>query len=123
MTDTIIVTPSAPIEVTVVPASSSSSTPADVSVYTSTPGPTGPQGPTGEQGPQGDPGPTQTLAYKHTQIASSTTWSITHNLNFLPNVTTFDSAGNMVEGSITHIDTNNLTVAFSAPITGIAVLS
>lgn len=63
------------------------------------------------------------IAYKHTQLASSNLWTINHNLNFFPNVTVFDSAGSMVEGSVTHTDNRHLTVAFSAAISGYAALS
>lgn len=71
----------------------------------------------------GVPNQGRPVAFKHTQIANSSTWTITHNLNFLPNVTVFDSAGNMVEGSITHNSSKSLTIAFSAAISGYAALS
>lgn len=97
-------------------------------------GPTGPAGPTGPTGPQGVTGPTgpgassdpalpSKVAYKHIQSAASTNWSITHNLHFFPNVTAFDSAGNIAEGSITHTNNNSLSIAFSAAISGTAILS
>jgi hypothetical protein len=71
----------------------------------------------------GVPNAGRPIAYKHTQIATANTWTITHNLNFLPNVTVFDSAGNMVEGSVTHTNSKSLTIAFSSPISGYAALS
>jgi hypothetical protein len=106
----------------------------DVALLPGVPGQRGPSGPRGPAGPVGPTGPGVTdaqiiavipanVAYKHTQVAASNTWTITHNLHFFPNVTTFDSAGNMVEGSVTHTNNLTLTVAFSASITGMAILS
>jgi hypothetical protein len=97
-------------------------------------GPTGPSGTSGATGPTGPTGPGVTneqittlipglVSYRHTQIAASNTWTITHNLHFMPNVTAFDSSGNMVEGNIVHTTVNSLTIQFSAAISGNAVLS
>lgn len=82
----------------------------------------GPQGPSGADGTQADNIP-DLVAYAHTQSATSSTWTVTHNLNFYPNVTVFDSAGTMVEGSVTHTDNTQLTITFSATISGKAYLS
>ena len=91
----------------------------------------GPQGVQGPTGPTGATGPGGLVAgnipalvsYSHNQAAASATWSITHNLNFKPSVNVFDSAGTMVEGSVTHTNSNTLTVVFSASISGTAHLS
>lgn len=85
-----------------------------------TPGSAGPQGPQGEQGP---PGETPVIAYTHVQNAVSSTWTINHNLGFHPNVTTLDSAGTTIEGSISFTDVNQLTITFSVGLTGTAYLS
>lgn len=85
----------------------------------------------GQPGPQGVPGDLDEVyeaipslvSYNHNQIAASTTWTITHNLNFRPNVTVFDSSGTMVEGNVTHTSVNALTITFSVPISGQATLS
>lgn len=85
----------------------------------------------GQRGPQGPPGDVTELyttipslvSYTHNQVSVATTWAITHNLNFRPNVTVFDSANTMVEGSITHTSSNQLSVSFSAGISGTAYLS
>lgn len=92
------------------------------------PGVPGQRGPTGPQGPPGDLDEVygaipELVAYTHNQASVSTTWTITHNLNFRPNVTVFDSADTMVEGSITHISNTQLSVSFSAGISGTAYLS
>lgn len=97
----------------------------DISLLPGVPGQRGATGPRG-------PGPTDAqiltlipaaVSYRHTQIAPQTTWTITHNLHFRPNVTVFDSSGEMVEGSIAHTNANALTIQFSAAISGTAVLS
>lgn len=83
----------------------------------------GPQGPKGDQG---DPGEVQfeDLSYVHTQNAPSSSWSVTHGLGFIPNVTVIDSAGSVVEGSYSYSeDGNTVTLSFSSPFSGKAYLS
>jgi hypothetical protein len=63
------------------------------------------------------------VSYIHTQGVANTTWNITHNLNFHPNVTVQDSAGNIVEGEIAFTNTVSLILSFSSPISGSAYLS
>lgn len=63
------------------------------------------------------------VSFEHTQSAANASWTITHNLNFFPNVTVLDSAGSVVEGEITYSDNTTLTVTFSNPISGKAYLS
>jgi len=63
------------------------------------------------------------VAFVHTQSAASDTWTITHNLEFFPNVTVQDSGGSTVEGEIVYNTNNTLTVTFSSPISGKAYLS
>ena len=97
-----------------------------VGVYSGQPGPQGIQGPAGPAGPTGatgPAGPTQTLGYVHTQNTVSSTWSITHNLGFKPNVTTEDSAGTVIEGSIAYPDVNTVVLTFSTATSGKAYLS
>lgn len=86
-------------------------------------GPAGANGAAGPVGPQGPAGVTQTIAYAHTQNAVSSTWSITHNLGFRPNVTTINSAGTNIEGIVEHTNENFLTITFSIAGTGTAYLS
>lgn len=61
--------------------------------------------------------------YRHVQSIPEAEWVITHGLGFRPNLVVMDSAGNVVEGNITHLDSNQLTVTFSAPFGGEASLS
>lgn len=82
----------------------------------------GPQGPAGVDGTQADDIP-ELVSYAHTQSSASTSWTVNHNLNFYPNVTVYDSAGSMVEGSVTHTSATSLTITFSGAISGKAYLS
>ncbi len=63
------------------------------------------------------------VSHTHNQISASNTWTIAHSLGFYPSVTIFDSSAQEVEGAITHNDANNLTISFSATISGTAYLS
>lgn len=88
-------------------------------IVVTSPGPQGPSGLSGIQESEIVP----LVSYRHIQGAVSALWSITHNLNFHPNVTVFDSAGSMVEGTVTHVNQASLTITFSDPISGKAYLS
>jgi hypothetical protein len=79
-------------------------------------------GPQGIQGPQGVPG-ADTGAYTYTQVAPASVWNITHNLGINPAVTTVDSAGNVVEGTLLYLTTNTLRVTFGIAISGNAYMS
>jgi len=61
--------------------------------------------------------------YVHTQASAATTWSITHNLKFYPNVSIVDSALSHVMGEVTYINENSLTVSFTSGFSGKAFLS
>ena len=63
------------------------------------------------------------ISYTHTQSGASAQWVVTHNLGFKPNVTTFNSAGDIVEGNIIHNSVNQLTMQFSSAFSGTAQLS
>jgi hypothetical protein len=56
---------------------------------------------------------------------TGTTWTVNHNLGYQPAITTMDNAltPNQVEGTINHIDANNLTVTFTTTVTGTIYLS
>lgn len=57
------------------------------------------------------------------QIAAANVWTVNHNLNKYPSVTIVDSAGAVVIGDVHYTDTNSLTVTFSAPFGGQAILN
>ena len=61
--------------------------------------------------------------YVHNQIASASTWTITHNLGYYPSVTVVDSSNNVVVGDVTYISDNVVTVSFNATFGGKAYLS
>lgn len=119
----IIVTPPPTTTVTVSPGATPVTPPSEVSVYGGPQGPKGDTGDTGPAGPQGPIGLTPTIAYTHSQNAVSSTWSITHNLGFYPNVSTTDVTGFGIEGTVNYINANSLIVTFGIATTGYAYLS
>lgn len=86
------------------------------------PGPEGPEGDEGPIGPQGPPGPSGG-SYTHNQSGASDTWVVNHNLGFFPNVMSFDTTGEEIVGQVIHNTINQLTIVFSAPVSGSAYLS
>jgi hypothetical protein len=82
----------------------------------------GPQGASGVDGIQSGE-IAELVSYVHNQGASSTEWTVNHNLNFYPNVTVYDSAGSMVEGTVEHTNPVTLKIYFSGAISGKAHLS
>jgi hypothetical protein len=61
--------------------------------------------------------------FVHNQASASSTWNITHNMRFFPNVSIVDSAESKVIGEVTYISENALTVTFSHSFAGKAYLS
>ena len=61
--------------------------------------------------------------YIYTQLASSTIWNITHNLDKRPSVTIVDSAGSLVVGDVNYIDDSSLTIKFTSSFSGSAYLN
>jgi hypothetical protein len=82
----------------------------------------GPQGEAGVSGVQSDE-IVALVSYRHIQNVLSTVWTVNHNLDFYPNVTVYNSAGSMVEGTVNHINPVSLTITFSDAISGKAHLS
>ena len=58
-----------------------------------------------------------------TQGVSATTWNITHNLNKFPSITVIDTGNTVVTGEYIYIDSNNVTLTFSAGFAGKAYLN
>lgn len=56
--------------------------------------------------------------HNHTQSTPATVWTITHNLGYFPSVQTWNSAYDVVVGSIHHVSLNELTVTFSSAQSG-----
>ena len=61
--------------------------------------------------------------YKHRQTASSSVWTVVHNLGKFPSVTVVDSAGTEWIGDVKYIDDNSLTISFAVAFSGIAYLN
>ena len=62
-------------------------------------------------------------SYVHNQSATSSSWTIVHNLGYNPSVVVKDSAQNIIEGDVSYNDSNSLTVTFSVGTSGYAYLS
>lgn len=82
----------------------------------------------GETGPQGPVGTLDLgqISYIHTQAVPESTWTVVHNLGFVPNITVVDSAGSVVEGSYSYPSGSETTTAvlnFSGAFSGKAYLS
>ena len=85
---------------------------------------TGATGTTGLQGATGAQGVgIEDVSYRHIQAISLSTWDITHNLGWYPNITVVDSAGSIVEGEISYTNENSLSLIFSSAFSGNAYLS
>lgn len=65
----------------------------------------------------------QELGYVHIQEVASATWSVTHGLGFVPNITVVDTAGTVVEGSYSYPNSNTVVLTFIGAFSGRAYLS
>ena len=63
------------------------------------------------------------VAYVHHQTSASLEWQIRHNLGKHPSVTVVDSAGTVVVGDITYLDTEELIIHFTSEFSGKAFLN
>jgi hypothetical protein len=88
-------------------------------------GPIGPPGPAGATGPQGPEGPIGSVmtTYTFVQHVPASTWDIVHNLGRFPSVTVVDSANTQVEGDVTYVSANEITVGFTGGFAGEAYLN
>jgi hypothetical protein len=68
-------------------------------------------------------GPGPSGSYVHNQAVASTTWVIVHNLGFYPSIRIENTAGDDVEGDLSHDSLNQTTATFSAAIAGKAYCS
>ena len=62
-------------------------------------------------------------SYVHSQGVAAATWTITHNLGYVPNVWVKDSANTVVEGDVAVVDNNTITITFASAMGGTAYLS
>ena len=58
-----------------------------------------------------------------TQGAPAVQWTVQHNLNKFPSITVIDTADTVVTGEYVYIDSNNVTLNFSAGFAGKAYLN
>ena len=58
-----------------------------------------------------------------TQSIPSTTWSITHNLDKFCSVTVVSDSNQIMIGDVNYLNTNSLTITFSAAFSGKAYLN
>lgn len=85
-------------------------------------GPQGIQGIKGDKGDKGDQG-TSGGGITFEQQVSSSVWTITHNLGYIPAITVQNYYNTELEGSVQHLNVNSLTITFSEPVSGYAYLS
>lgn len=62
-------------------------------------------------------------AYVWTQSTPASTWTIAHNLGYVPSVEIFDSGSQEIEADVSHPSVNVTTILFSLPIAGFARLT
>ena len=82
-----------------------------------TPGPMGPPGVRGEQGQDG-----ASLEFTQTFAIATDTWTIVHDLNGHPEVTTVDLNGAEIIGDVEYPDNMTVIVWFAMPVAGVARL-
>jgi hypothetical protein len=100
----------------------------EVDVTVGTPGltgPPGPPGPEGDPGPPGPPGPEGPEGgyFVFNQATPAAVWTVDHPLNYFPNVTVVDSAGDEVVGDVTYVSATRVVLTYSAAFAGSAYLS
>ena len=61
--------------------------------------------------------------YVHSQELASIEWLVVHNMGKYPSVSVVDSANDEVTGEVNYIDTNSLTIKFTAAFSGKAYLN
>jgi hypothetical protein len=62
------------------------------------------------------------VSYTHQQITPLSIWTITHGLQFSPNISVVDTAGNVIEGDYKY-NGNTIVATFSQQVAGTAFLS
>ena len=61
--------------------------------------------------------------YVHNQNVASAVWTVNHNLDKYASVSVVDSGYTAVNGLVEYINTNSLTITFSAPFSGKAFIN
>lgn len=65
-------------------------------------------------------GSTQTYSYPF--VTPEAVWTINHNLNRYPTVTTVDELGAQIHGDVVYVDSNTITITFADAFAGTAYL-
>jgi hypothetical protein len=68
----------------------------------------------------GTGGGTQTYSYPF--VTPEAVWTINHNLNRYPTVTTVDELGAQIHGDVVYVDSNTITITFADVFAGTAYL-
>ena len=61
--------------------------------------------------------------FEYQQVTASTLWTVNHNLNRHPSVTTTNTTGGVINGTVTYINNNTVTIRFTPAKTGFAYLN
>lgn len=62
------------------------------------------------------------FTFRHAQAAPLAVWTIAHGLDAFPAVTVVDAANAELTGQVDYVDSDNLTITFGAPVSGVALL-
>ena len=97
----------------------------DINLLPGVPGQRGPVGTQGPAGPAGAAGADGVSggSFTFTQNAVANTWTISHSLGYHPAITTTDSSGNIIEGSVSYPSLASVVINFGIATSGFAYLS
>ena len=62
-------------------------------------------------------------SFEHVQADPSAVWDVRHGLGKLPNVTMLDVDGTLIFGDIVYVDSDNVRITFSEPLSGKAIFN
>lgn len=69
--------------------------------------------------PPGPPG-SNGATYAHTQSIAGSGWTVAHNLNRHPSITTTDNLGNVIYGDVAYVDANIVQITHGSALIGFA---
>lgn len=58
--------------------------------------------------------------YPHTQAIANAVWTVPHNLNRHPSITTTDHLGNVIYGDVVYVDANIVQITHGSALIGFA---
>jgi len=67
--------------------------------------------------------PSVDLNMVYVQATPATVWEIQHNFHKYPSVSIIDDDGQIMEGQVDYVDTDNLAITFSEPVSGRATIN